>query len=613
MATAPSEIVQLLARADTERASGRGVDAAHLYGAAADLARDAGDLERWATAALGAASVQPFDTEPGRLPSLLYDILAHSTDDAIRSRLAAALARCWVYAGQAKRGVQFSDQAIQCARRTGDESLIADALDAALATHWGPDDVETRRILARELDDVAAHVPDPNSRLQAHLWGLHVACEALDVPAMNRQMRAIERLGEESPRALFFAASRRLMLDLLRGRTDTTNQLITVASEAASKSSIPDAALVLKAMDAYSAVQAGDVERIERGARIAEDFARAEGAVVVFAEAAFLWVEAGGHTNARALVETFKGGVLDDLPRDVNWLLTVHCVLEVALTLQDAELIETAADLLSPYAGRAVVNAGAIMFHGTTDDTLYRANEALGRGEQAAALRARALATYERIGAQWWSRRLAQRSPGLDAAKPRQERGPHLHPTAGGLWAVGQDAVAVTGLRGFGYLQELLRRPGHQIPVLELVGADRPVVQESGVGELADRHALKAYRDRLRELDEELGEAEDWADPGRIDALRGEREALLEEVRRATGIGGRQRMVGSSGERARVAVRKAISAAIARISTVDESLAHHLRNCIHTGLFCSYDPDPGTALHWVLAEHPAATDRSDPL
>ena len=52
-------------------------------------------------------------------------------------------------------------------------------------------------------------------------------------------MRALDRLGEESPRAMFFAASRRLMLDLLRGRTDTAPQLIAVATEASSRLRCP--------------------------------------------------------------------------------------------------------------------------------------------------------------------------------------------------------------------------------------------------------------------------------------------------------------------------------------------------------------------------------------
>jgi hypothetical protein len=608
VAIEPSEIAQVLVRADTERGYGRRSDAARLYDRAAAMAGVVGDLDAWADAALGAASVQVFGAEPGRLPSLLYDVLARTTDFTIRSRLAAALARCWVYAGQAPRGAPFADQSVEYAQRTGNAALISDALDAALTAHWGPDEIDTRRILARGLDEAAAHVTDPDVRLQSHLWGLHVACEALDVQAMNRQMRALEHLGEESPRALFFAASRRLMLNLLRGKIDATRELISVATAAAAQSSIPDAQMVLKSMDGYSAVQERHMARIAGAARAAEDFARAEGAVAVCAEAAYWWVEAGQHAKARALAQSFHGSVLDDLPRDVNWLLTLQCVLEVALALEDNDLVEMAADLLTPYAGRAVVNAGAVMFHGTTDDTLSRACALLGQRTQAATLRKHALVTYERIGAQWWYQRLAERESST-TIHSQGERRPHLHPTLGGLWVIGDDGTAVAGLRGFGYLRELVRHPGHPVPALDLVGMGGAVVHESGLGEVADRQALEAYHRRLVELDAELDEATDWADPGRIDALRGEREALLDEVRRATGIGGRRRVVGSSGERARVAVKKAITTAIGRIADFDEPLAHHLRNSVHTGLICSYDPDPGVTVHWILTEHTQQPER----
>ena len=60
---------------------------------------------------LGAASGYVFGAEPGRLPAQLYDVLVRTTDDADRARIAAALARCWVYAGQASRAVQFADEA----------------------------------------------------------------------------------------------------------------------------------------------------------------------------------------------------------------------------------------------------------------------------------------------------------------------------------------------------------------------------------------------------------------------------------------------------------------------------------------------------------------------
>ena len=429
----------LLDRADAARAAGRGQTAARLYDEAATRCRAEDDLDGWTQAVLGAASVYLFGSEPGKLPAQLYDVLARTTDDGTRARLAAALARCWAYAGQAGRAIQFADEAVDRAQRAGAPELVADCLDAALAAHWGPDELDMRRSLTTQLDDVAAHVLDPGTRLQAHLWDLQVACEPLDVQAIHRQMRALELLGEESARARFFAASRRLMLDLLRGRTDTTAQLTRMAAEAAEQASLADAWMVLKSMDAYSAAQSGDTASCEAGAAECEAFALAEGATAVCAEAAFLWACAGQLDRARALVHTFHGPVLDDLPRDVNWLLTLQCVLEAALAVADREVAGKAAALLSPYEGRAVFNAGAVMFHGVTDDTLARAAALLGDPDTAGRLRARALATYERLGAPWWRDRLASWRPPVAGDVSRGSRRVHLHPSPGGLWLIGPE------------------------------------------------------------------------------------------------------------------------------------------------------------------------------
>jgi hypothetical protein len=477
---------------------------------------------------------------------------------------------------------------VACAERTGVPALLADCLDAALACHWGPDELDVRRTLTRRLDDLAAHVLDPDARLQAHLWGLQVACEALDVPSIHRQMRALELLGEESSRALFFAASRRLMLDLLRGRTDTAANLIQIATTAADQAALADSWMVIQAMTFYAAAQSGDTATCATGAARCETIALAEGITALCAEAAFLWTCADQLDRARALVQAFHGSVLDELPRDVNWLLILQCVLEAALAVSDRDIVDKAAHLLTPYEGRAVFNAGAVMFHGVTDDTLARAATDPAEADR---LRTRALATYERLGASWWRDRLAAWRP--PAAQDGQV---HFHPAPGGLWLIGMDTT-LTGLRGFGYLRELLRRPRQPVTALDLVGAG---TVESGLGEFLDQQALKAYRQRLNDLDQELTEAEEWSDLDRLTGLRVERDALLDELARATGLNGRTRTTGSSQERARVAVKKAISAAIDRIATVDEPLAHHLRTTIHTGLNCTYDPAPTDNLHWIL-------------
>jgi hypothetical protein len=595
VASAPSTVDELLDRADAARTAGRGDDAARLYAEASARCRAGNDLDGWTRAALGAASVHLFGADPGRIPAELHDVLVRTTDDATRARLAAALARCWSYAGQPARGARFADEAVDRAGRAGSPELLADCLDASLAAHWGPDDLEVRRSLAVRLDEVTAHVSDPDVRLQAHLWGLQVSCDVLDVQGIHRQMRALELLGEWSPRARFFAASRRLMLDLMQGRTDSAARLTAVASEAAGQAGLADAWMVLKAMETYSAAVAGDRTRGAAAAEDMEAFGLAEAMTVLCAEAAFVWACLGRADRARTLVHTFHAPALDDLPRDVNWLLTLQCVLEAALAADDREVVASAFRLLRPYEGRAVFNAGAVMFHGVTDDPLSRAAGLLGDLGTADRLRAQALATYERLGAQWWLRRLA--------ADPTSSSRMVLRPIDGGVWLVGpeQNAVPVRALRGFGYLRELLRHPGREISVLDLAGGGTPVVDQPGLGEALDKRALVAYRERLRQLDAEIAEAEDWSDTGRLDAARAEREALIDELARATGLGGRARTAaGSSRERARIATRKAVSAAVDRIAAVDQTLADHLRRSIRTGLSCSYEPGRDTDVEWVL-------------
>jgi hypothetical protein len=596
----PAVLDDLFDRADDARAAGRRDEAARLYDECATRCRALDDLEGWTRAVLGSASVYVFGAQPGKLPAQLHDVLVRTTRDEPRARVAAALARCWAYAGQPARAVPFADEAVTRAERVGAPALIADCLDAALAAHWGPDDLEARRALAARLDEVAAHVVEPEARLQAHLWGLQVACEVLDLQTMHRQLRALELLGDESPRALFFAASRRLMLDLLRGRTDTTAQLVEVATVAAERADLADAWMVLEAMGSYAAAVSGDRARCAAGAARAEDFALAQGFTAVSAEAAFLWACAGELGRAGALVHTFHPPVLEELPRDVNWLMTLQCVLEAALAVRDEVVTADATRLLTPYAGRAVVNAGAVMFHGVTDDTLSRA-VALADPETASQLRARALATYERIGAQWWRNRLLASAPEPPSEKVRSRRA-HLRRLPSGLWEIGTEpaTAVVPDLRGLAHLRDLVRRPGEPVPALDLVAAGQPVLLEGGLGEAADRQALAAYRARLVALDEELAEAEDWADAGRIAAARAERDSLLDEIARATGLHGRPRTGGSSQERARIAVRKAITTALDRVAASDPEFAEHLRASVHTGLSCSYDPAPGSNVEWVV-------------
>jgi hypothetical protein len=91
-------------------------------------------------------------------------------------------------------------------------------------------------------------------------------------------------------------------------------------------------------------------------------------------------------------------------------------------------------------------------------------------------------------------------------------------------------------------------------------------------------------------LDEALEEAVAHDHVGRHAKLSAEREALLRELSRATGLGGKARRSGSPAEKARLNVTRTIRHAITYLQTAFPELATHLDESVVTGVSCCYEP-----------------------
>ncbi len=595
MATSATSAKALLGRAEAAWSAGDAEAAVALFERAVVAAEQDDDLDTRVAAVLGLARGQRYNLTPGRLPVHLHAAYDAVSEPPVRARLAAGLARCWAYANEPRRATPFAAEALDLAEASGDQTVVADALDAALASHWGPDDLASRRDWAVRLDDVSAHLRDPESRLQAALWGLSVAWEVLDLPRMHKSMRALELVAEESPRARFFAATRRFPLELLRGNHAVAPFLIEQAQAAASAAPIPDAAGVLWSMQGYAAYFTGDAEVCASVAAVFEEYAAEHGVVAVRAESALLWRGAERLDKAAEMIGAVTPEILHDLPRDSDWLLIQQCVAEAAIAVGDREIADSVVELLLPYAGRSVVNAGAVMWHGVTDDTLGRALELLGRADQAAGHLSAALATYERIGARWWRDRLRMHaSPAHRAADAASSRVAHLQPQPGGLWLVGTagSTTVLPRMRGLEHLHVLLSNPDTDVSALDLAGG-AVAVEQPGI-EVLDDTARRVYTSRIAAIDRELELIDD-------PELREEREALLAQLGRATGLAGRERRTGGNSERARIAVRKAIISALARVAEQDPWLARHLHERVRTGHQCRYTSDPDHPITWILS------------
>ncbi|QYG92959.1 hypothetical protein HC251_11310 [Iamia sp. SCSIO 61187] len=176
-------------------------------------------------------------------------------------------------------------------------------------------------------------------------------------------------------------------------------------------------------------------------------------------------------------------------------------------------------------------------------------------------------------------------------------------------------SATVRDLKGFRYLVRMLADPGREFHVLDLVAVEQgslPTGPPAGVGPgdaltsggaglpALDDEARHAYRRRLAEVDEDIEDALRCNDPARAELAQCDRDYLVAELAYAVGLGGRLRAVGSDAERARVAVARTLRYATARLAEHAPELAAHLANCLHTGTYCSYRPDPLAPVAWSL-------------
>ena len=127
-----------------------------------------------------------------------------------------------------------------------------------------------------------------------------------------------------------------------------------------------------------------------------------------------------------------------------------------------------------------------------------------------------------------------------------------------------------------------------------------PGLVGSTTGPTIDDTARAAYRQRVSRLDALLDAADRAGDASGARRLEAERQALLVELRRATGLGGRAREATSEAERARVNVTRTLRATLERLADTAPRAAAHLQASIRTGRACSYQPAHGGPARWRI-------------
>jgi hypothetical protein len=206
------------------------------------------------------------------------------------------------------------------------------------------------------------------------------------------------------------------------------------------------------------------------------------------------------------------------------------------------------------------------------------------------------------------------------AALGESAEGPAIFKRTGEFWTLTYRgrSFQLKDTKGLAYIAFLLAHPGERFHVRELIArvegvADpgselaaeisrelRPTHELGDAGDALDPHAQADYRRRLRELEEDLAEAERLNDIGRAESIRREQDFLSAELSAAVGIGGQNRKAAAHVERARGVVSKNIRAGLEKIRSEDSTLGRYFATSIKTGYYCAYLPDSDRKISWQL-------------
>lgn len=272
-------------------------------------------------------------------------------------------------------------------------------------------------------------------------------------------------------------------------------------------------------------------------------------------------------------------------------------------------------------AAEAWAEVGAPFECAESHVVMGEAHRRAGRHDPALVEWRAASAAFTAFGAAWWAEHVAGLIAMLDggAASAAQSSSPpaDVQPATfrcdGDMRTIcfGGATVLMRDLKGFRYLERLLSDPGREFHVLDLVAVeqgslptgsahhDLPAARGDAGLPLIDDAARAAYQRRLVDVEDDIAEATRMNDIGRLELAERDREYLMAELASAVGLGGRARTTGGSVERARTSVTRSLRYAIDRLAEHHPSLAAHLDQSVHTGVYCCYSPDPLARVTWT--------------
>ncbi len=577
--------------------------------------------------ALHAVSNAEFLDVDADLVALIERALWLASDDATGARLRGRLAyELMADQAAASRRRALVAEAIGLARRSGDQRALAEVLDARLHALWDPAGAADRLSAADEIIELAHEVADTGRERRGLFWRFVALTELARLDEAESALSRFEKAARDAGDAddIFMATGRQAMLAALRGRFTSAAALTDETAAMGERLGLRDASRLVGALRGMIGLEKGEAEGSLASAALLLSYARWLPGHYIEATAARLLAIGGEFDQALAELERVLPSILAGSgPR---WLGAMTDLSAVARSVHATAAAQALYPKLLPYAGRLVIYGGANMVTGPVDHYLGLLALEIEAVPAAIDHFSAAIATEQRIGAlPWLARSLEARSDAyLELHDPRsavdREQATALAQRLGvtllqqpvhqawslrqqeGDWLLTADDehARLRDAKGLHYLRTLLAAPGQEISALDLFAGDPVPAAPQPMDTVIDEQARRQYVSRVEQLDAELTAADRAGDQLRGAEVAAEREALIRQLRGATGLGGRLRSVNPEAESARVNVTRALRTTIDRIAAAAPKCGGHLQASIRTGGFCRYQPGPGGPSQWQV-------------
>ena len=378
----------------------------------------------------GGAAFSTFYVQTGVPEPDLVDLLGRAlvelgdSDPALRSLTLGrrALAMYW-NADQLANAASISQQALDLARRHGDDKVLVTALVNRMLASWGPDTLDERIAIPAEIRNLGVRFGNRRTVLRGLMMSVPGLLERGDLTAVRQALTEADTIIEQMGRPLRPTTMRAMFtatLRLLSGDLDTAEVEVITAYNLAEKAKDLDAVAVLSVQ---LAMLRRDQDRIgELLPAMAQQIADYPVLPTWRIAMALALCDLGRLDEARSTVAMV--GEPEHLPKDFQWLCGLAMWAEVAYACADRRTCQSLYALLGPYSGRAVLTSAAMGCWGASDRYLGLAAAGAGDIETARLHLQDGLAFNEKLGAWRWADRtrseLASLSP-LDAG-PRSDR-----------------------------------------------------------------------------------------------------------------------------------------------------------------------------------------------